>query len=104
MKRILGTAALVVALAGCHATGQKITRLDPGSSRDTVLATLGRPDAVRTFGDFEVYTYLARHRKRTSLSHTDYTVVLKEGQVVQFGPGLAQREGLHGVTIVPPQG
>lgn len=104
MKRILGTAALVVALAGCHATGQKITRLDPGTDRGTVLATLGRPDAVRTFDGYEVYTYLGRHRSRMSLSHTDYTVVLKEGQVVQFGPGLAQREGLHGVTIVPPQG
>jgi hypothetical protein len=23
--------------------------------------------------------------------------------VVQFGPGLARREGLHGVVIVPPE-
>lgn len=103
MKRIMGAAVLAVALAGCHTTGQKITTLDPGSSREQVVATLGRPDAVRTVGDFEVYTYLARHRSRLSVMHTDYTVVMKDGHVMQFGPGLAQREGLHGVMIVPPE-
>ena len=101
MKRIMGAAALAAALAGCHATGQKITRLDPGSSREQVLATLGRPDALSTMGEFEVYTYLDRHRTRHSLTHTDYTVVMKEGHVVEFGPGVAQREGLHHVVIVP---
>jgi hypothetical protein len=54
-------------------------------------------------GDYEVYTYLNRHRKRRSLHHTDYTVVMQDGKVVQFGPGLPQREGLHTVVIVPPQ-
>ena len=104
MKRIMGAAVLAAALlAGCHTTGQKITALDPGSSRDQVVATLGRPDALSTMGDFEVYTYLARHRSRMSVTHTDYTVVMKEGHVVQFGPGLARREGLHNVVIVPPE-
>jgi outer membrane protein assembly factor BamE (lipoprotein component of BamABCDE complex) len=100
MKRIMGAAVLAVALAGCHTTGQKITTLDPGTSREQVVATLGRPDALSTMGDFEVYTYLARHRTRTSLVHTDYTVVMKDGKVTQFGPGLARREGLHGIAIV----
>lgn len=103
MKRIMGAAVLAVALAGCHTTGQKITRLDPGSSRDQVITTLGRPDAMRSVAEFEVYTYLARKRTRYSLAHTDYTVILKDGHVVQFGPGLAQREGVHSVVIVPPE-
>jgi outer membrane protein assembly factor BamE (lipoprotein component of BamABCDE complex) len=103
MKRIMGAAALAAVLAGCHTTGQKITKLDPDSSRDQVVATLGRPDALSTMGDFEVYTYLARHRSRVSMAHTDYTVVMKDGHVVQFGPGVARREGLHGVVIVPPE-
>lgn len=103
MKRIMGAAVLAAALAGCHTTGQKITTLDPGSSRDQVVATLGRPDALSTMGDFEIYTYLARHRTRMSVVHTDYTVVMKDGHVVQFGPGLARHAGLHNVVIVPPE-
>lgn len=103
MKRIMGAAVLTVAVTGCHTIGQRITTLDPGSSRDQVVATLGRPDAMSTMGDFEVYTYLARHRTRMSVTHTDYTVVMKDGHVVQFGPGLARREGLHHVAIVPPE-
>jgi hypothetical protein len=27
-------------------------------------------------------------------------VVMKDGKVTQFGPGLARREGLHGIAIV----
>lgn len=107
MKRIMGAAVLAAAfaaaLSGCHTTGQKITRLDPDSDRDEVFARLGRPDALSTMGDFEVYTYLARHRTRLSVMHTDYTVVMKEGHLVQYGPGLARRQGLHNVVIVPPE-
>ncbi|GLQ89299.1 outer membrane protein assembly factor BamE domain-containing protein [Dyella flagellata] len=102
MKRIIGVAVLAATVAGCHTTGQRITRLDPGSDRGKVVSVLGRPDAMRVVGDFEVYTYLARKRTRHSLEHTDYTVILKDGHVVEFGPGLAQREGLHNVVIVPP--
>ncbi|RKP52317.1 outer membrane protein assembly factor BamE [Trinickia fusca] len=98
----MGAAVLAAAVAGCQTTGQLITRLDPGSSRDTVLDVLGRPDAMRTVGDFEAFTYLARKRTRLSLGNTDYTVILKDGHVVEFGPGLPQREGLHNVVIAQP--
>ena len=94
---------VVCALCGCRTTGQRITHLYTGNSAAEVRDWLGRPDAVRTMGDYEVYTYLNRHRKRRSLHHTDYTVVMQDGKVVQFGPGLPQREGLHTVVIVPPQ-
>ncbi|WP_266168850.1 outer membrane protein assembly factor BamE domain-containing protein [Dyella subtropica] len=103
MKRIMGAAVLAVVLAGCHTTGQKITKLDPGSTREQVVAALGRPDAMRTVGEFEVYTYLARKRTRLSVVHTDYTVILKDGQVVQYGPGLARREGVHSMVIEQPE-
>lgn len=102
MKRILAAALILVALSACRTTGEKITHLGPGSDNATVLLVLGRPDAMRIVGDYQVYSYLHRHRKRRSLSHTDYTVVLKDGKVVEFGPGRAQREGLHSIAIVPP--
>lgn len=97
---VLGIAC---ALSACQTTGARITHLYTGNSEVEVRETLGRPDAVRVLGDYEVYTYLARRHSRLSLHHTDYTVVMRDGKVVQFGPGLAQREGLHTVVIVPPQ-
>lgn len=102
MKHFLAAVALAVLLSGCSTTGEKIAHLGPGSDRADVLLELGRPDAMRVTDDFQVYTYLGRHRKRRSFFHTDYTVILKDGKVVQFGPGLAQREGLHSMVIVPP--
>ncbi|KRE89054.1 hypothetical protein ASG87_05785 [Frateuria sp. Soil773] len=102
MKPIVMAALAAVALAACSTTGEKITRLQPGSGSADVFAQLGRPDAMRIVDDYQVYTYLGRHWRRRSLSRTDYTVVLKDGKVVEFGPGHAQREGLHGMTIVPP--
>jgi hypothetical protein len=102
MKRILVAALIMVVLSACRTTGEKITDLGPGSDSAKVLLVLGHPDAMRIVGDYQVYSYLHRHRKRRSLSHTDYTVILKDGKVVEFGPGRAQREGLHSIAIVPP--
>ncbi len=99
MKGILCAVALAAAVAGCQTTGHKITTIDIGASRDQVIATLGRPDSIRTLGDFEVLNYLNRHRTRVSMTHTDYAVVLKDGKVSQFGPGQVRRDGLHSVVI-----
>lgn len=91
-----------VALSGCRATGQRITRIDPGQNGDAVVAALGRPDAVQLSGEYQIYTYLHRHRVRHSLRHTDYTVIMKDNRVVQFGPGRARREGVHSWIISQP--
>jgi hypothetical protein len=103
LNKLAATAVFsaVCALSACQTTGTRITHLYTGNSQTEVRETLGRPDAVRVLGDFEIYTYLARHHSRLSFHHTDYTVVMKDGKVVQFGPGVAQREGLHTVVIVP---
>lgn len=95
---VLGAAGI---LSACQTTGTKITHLYTGNSEMEVRETLGRPDAVRMFGDYEVYTYFARHHSLLSIHRTDYTVVMRKDKVVAFGPGVAQREGLHSVVIVP---
>jgi len=99
MKRMLCAVALAIAGTGCQTTGHKITQIDIGASRDQVVATLGRPDSVRTIGDFEVLNYLDRHRTRVSMGHTDYAVVLLDGKVSQFGPGQVRRDELRSVVI-----
>lgn len=99
MKRMLCAVIFTAVIAGCQTTGHKITKIDIGANRADVIATLGRPDSVRTVGDFEVLNYLDRHRTRMSLAHTDYAVVLKDDKVSQFGPGQVRRDGLHSVVI-----
>ncbi|TCV93276.1 hypothetical protein EC912_105136 [Luteibacter rhizovicinus] len=99
MKRFLGTLALTVALAGCQGMGTKIAKLDVGTPREEVVDRLGRPDSVRTVIGFEVMSYLNRHRSRFSFSSSDYTVILKDGLVTQFGPGLIKRDSKTTLVI-----
>lgn len=102
LKKLFCVMAVVVVLGGCATTGQEITNIDPGEGRGAVVAVLGRPDAVHVSGKYEIYSYLHRHRTWHSLHHTDYTVIMKDNHVVQFGPGHARRVGIHSWTIVPP--
>ncbi|MGE7136566.1 hypothetical protein ACQKIE_02955 [Luteibacter sp. NPDC031894] len=93
MKRVIAVAVLVAGLVGCQGMAAKIARLDVGTPRDEVIDRLGRPDSDRSIVGYEVLSWLDRRPGRFSFSHKDYTVVLKEGKVVQFGPGLIRRDG-----------
>ncbi|MBB3228037.1 outer membrane protein assembly factor BamE (lipoprotein component of BamABCDE complex) [Luteibacter sp. Sphag1AF] len=99
MKRLVVTLALTFMLAACQGMGTKVSRLSVGMPREEVMDRLGQPDAVRTIIGFEVLSYLNRHRSRFSLSSRDYTVVLKDGKVTQFGPGLVQRDSKTTLVI-----
>lgn len=85
-------AALAAGLAGCQGMAGKIARLDMGAPRSEVIDRLGRPDSDRSIIGYEVLSWLDRRPGRFSFSHKDYTVVLKDDKVVQFGPGLIRRD------------
>lgn len=99
MKRVIGAAVLAVALAGCQTTGQKVLQLTPGIGPDQVIAMLGQPDQVSSVAGCEVYSYQGRRRTRHSIRHTTYTVVFKDGRLVEFGPGLARQDRVHDLVI-----
>lgn len=99
MKRAFAMATLAVVLAGCQGMGSKIARLDVGTDRDEVIDRLGRPDSDRSMVGYEVLSWLDRRPSRFSFSHKDYTVVLKDGKVTQFGPGLIRRDGKQSLQI-----
>jgi len=92
MKRAIALAAIAVGIAGCQGMASKVARLQVGTQRDEVIERLGPPDSDRAMIGFEVLSWLDRRPGRFSLSHRDYTVVLKDGRVVQFGPGLIRRD------------
>jgi hypothetical protein len=99
MKRAIALAVITVGIAGCQGMASKIARLDVGTQRDEVIGHLGRPDSDRIIVGYEVMSWLDRRSGRFSFAHKDYTVVLKEGRVVQFGPGLIRRDGKTSLQI-----
>ncbi|MEP3893161.1 MAG: outer membrane protein assembly factor BamE [Litorimonas sp.] len=68
MKKILICAALLVGLAGCFGPqNQAVRSLDYtqatkaipiGSSKETVIATLGKPEAINSFNGEEMWSYV----------------------------------------------
>ncbi|WP_036141026.1 MULTISPECIES: hypothetical protein [unclassified Luteibacter] len=99
MNRAIVVAALTVGLSACAGMASKVARLDVGMPRDEVLDRLGPADSDRTMIGFEVMSWLDRRPGRFSFTHKDYTVVLKDEKVVQFGPGLIRRDGKTSLQI-----
>jgi hypothetical protein len=92
MKRLIAVTAIAIGLAGCQGMASKISRLEVGTPREDVLERLGPPDSDRSIIGYEVMSWLSRRPGRFSFSHKDYTVVLQDGKVTQFGPGLIRRD------------
>jgi hypothetical protein len=99
MKRLIAVAFLAAGLAGCAGMATKVSRLEVGMGRDEVFDRLGPPDSDRSIIGYEVVSWLDRRPGRFSFSHKDYTVVLKDGKVTQFGPGLIRRDGKTSLQI-----
>lgn len=99
MKRLIAVAILAMGLAGCQGMAAKVSRLEVGTTREDVLDRLGPPDSDRSIVGYEVMSWLDRRPGRFSFSHKDYTVVLKDGKVTQFGPGLIRRDGKTSLQI-----
>ncbi|KAF1009162.1 MAG: hypothetical protein GAK28_00795 [Luteibacter sp.] len=93
MKRAIVLAVVALALSGCQGMASKMSKLDVGTGRDEVIDRLGKPDSDRSMIGYEVLSWLDRRPSRFSFSHQDYTVVLKDEKVTQFGPGLIRRDG-----------
>jgi hypothetical protein len=99
MKRVMAVGLVALVLAGCQGMAAKVSRLDVGTPRDEVLERLGPPDSDRRIVGYEVMSWLDRRPGRFSFSHKDYTVVLQDGRVTQFGPGLIRRDGKTSLQI-----
>lgn len=101
-NRIVLFALLALTLVGC-ATGEKMRRLDTGMSRQAVERQMGRPDGFSEQDGYQVLTYKNRLMSGWSWDRADYQVLLKEGRVVQYGPGVVrQNPSSTGLVIVAP--
>jgi hypothetical protein len=96
---VLGAVALLTACA----TGGKVRDLNVGQDRASVEKQLGRPDGYAQVDGYDVLTYKNRLMSGWSWDRADYQVVLKDGKVVQYGPGEVRQAQNHaGVLIVAP--
>ena len=91
--------AMTLGVAGCKGMASKVARLDVGKDRDEVIHRLGPADSDRTMVGYEVMSWIDRRPGRFSLSRKDYTVIFKDGKVVQYGPGLVRRDGKTSLQI-----
>ena len=89
-------------LASC-VTGEKVPRLSEGMSKAEVMALLGRPDGFRRSGEYEALQYTNRLISGWSWDRTDYTVILKDEKLVEYGAGqVRQRDPNSNVLILVP--
>lgn len=91
---LLGT----LILSSC-VTGGKMTGLHEGMTKAEVITAVGSPDGYQRSGDYEVLLYIERRTSAWSYfagaiqDLVDYSVILKDDRVVEYGPGRThQRE------------
>lgn len=100
--RRLGCVLAVGLLASC-ATGEKMRRMDVGMDQAAVERQMGRPDGYSEQDGYQVLTYKNRLMSGWSWDRADYQVLLRDGRVVQYGPGtVRQNQANTGLVIVAP--
>ena len=72
-------------------------------SKDEVISILGSPDGFQRIGEYEALRYSNRLISGWSWDRTNYTVILREGRVVEYGPGqVRQRDPNTNVMVLVP--
>jgi hypothetical protein len=99
LKVALAGALLLLVLSAC-ATGEKISRLDAGMSKQQVIDMLGRPDGFQAAGDYEALTYTNRLISGWSWDRADYHVILENNRVIQYGAGTVRQNSPNILVLV----
>lgn len=86
MKKIAIILLLSNLLIGC-ATGEQMSRLRPGMSKEEVTDILGNPDGFQGRGEYESMKYSHRLVTGWAYDRADYFVILKDNKVVEYGTG-----------------
>ena len=102
MKIIISVLAVVFFLQGC-ATGERMRGVSEGMTKEEVVSQLGEPDGYRRSGDYEALQYTNRLISGWSWDRTDYTVILRDDRVVEYGSGeVRERDpGTSTLILVP---
>lgn len=91
MKTVIFALLSVLILSSCVTTG-KIAGIREGMTKAQVIRIAGDPDGFQRSGDYEALLYIDRRQSWSLFSAPyrdpiDYSVILRDDQVVEFGPG-----------------
>lgn len=86
MMRLFAVILCIISLAGC-ATGERMSSLQPGMSKEDVTRILGNPDGFQPRGEYESLKYSHRLVTGWAWDRADYFVILKDNRVVEYGVG-----------------
>ena len=95
MKSILFALLSILVLSSCAAS--KMAGLREGQTRAEVINVAGPPDGFQRSGEYEVLLYIDRRTNAWSYFSggiqdlVDYSVILKDDHVVEYGPGRTHR-------------
>lgn len=102
MLRLVLVLTLSAALFGC-VIGERMQNVREGMSKDEVIGLLGNPDGFQRSGDYEALRYTNRLISGWSWDRADYNVILRNGRVVEYGPGqVRQRDPTTSTLILVP--
>lgn len=99
MLRLICALALLVVLAGC-VTGELMQSVREGMSKDEVIEVLGNPDGFQRSGEYEALRYTNRLISGWSWDRADYNVILRDGRVLEYGPGQVRQRDPNTSTLI----
>jgi hypothetical protein len=93
-------------LSACISFGPSYSSLKPGSTKADVISAMGGcPATLAAKGGYEARTYTNKMPHIFQWGPANYTFILKDGVLVQFGEGSFQEQTVGGETkyvLVPP--
>ncbi len=93
--------SLALLQTGC-ATGEIVRgKIREGMSKQQVISELGNPDGFQRSGEFEALLYSNRLISGWSWDRTDYTIILQNGNVAQYGTGQVRQNSPNTLLLVP---
>ncbi len=100
---MFGLMSLLSWFTGCATTGERISRIREGMSRQQVEAIMGKPDGFKRAGDYESIQYAHRLVTGWAWDRADYNVILKNDRVVEYGIGEVRvKDGPSTILILVP--
>ena len=84
--------------------GEKITRIQPGSSIEDVKSIMGPQEGYKKIGEYEIYSYYNKMISGWSWDRADYHYIVKDGKVVEYGAGEIRQNQNTGVVFIMPLG
>lgn len=92
---------MTLALTSC-VTGEVVRGgIREGMSKTEVISLLGNPDGFKRAGDQEALLYTNRLISGWSWDRTDYTVILQNGHVSEYGTGEVRQNSPNTLILIP---